>query len=264
MNFVPADVWRIIFSIILRDDHVFIFKFTKEMIILANYTKSETEEMIKKSIIRNFEIAKVPFFDYCIKNNRDILKSKIFLKHLNVLNSINDKYLCKFNYSYRSSKNSEYSILEYSIRTLNHSMIEWLSNKVKKEDESIENFCYFAVKYNNLKLLQKFINELNYPFDHWCCLQAVKNNNLEILRFLRESEKEAYRWDESYCSEAVKNINLEILQYLRSQNPPCEWRKEKYLYLLDLHSMQRSNPFKFCIWSKRIKELREWIESQPD
>jgi hypothetical protein len=279
---IPEDVWRIIFSILLSDNHLFVFKFTREIILLANYTKSETEEMIKNAIILNFEITKVPFFDYCMENNQNILINKTFLNHLNALNSINDKYLCKLDYSYRSEKDIEYrnleykikhlygikeemrySILEYSIKNNNFKLIEWISSKTKENKENKEkNFCFFAVKYNNLKMLEYF-RKNNFPFDEFCCSRAVLNNNLEILRFLRENENMPCPWDKGCCYLAVRNRNFEMLKYLRSQNPPCEWEKESHLKSLDVMIMFINNSIKHPEICETLKNMREWILSQP-
>jgi hypothetical protein len=209
---IPVDVWRHIFSLKLKDDPLFIFDFTREIIILGDYMKNEIREMVKNAIIRNFELTKVSFFNYCLGNNKEyILKSKIFLNNIEVLNSIDDSFLFLYNI-YNSN------FLEYITIKNNMILIEWLINKKKNLD-----LCRLAIRYNNLKML-RFLRERNDPY-HWnknCTYYAFKNNNLEMLSFLR-SGNDPCPWDRYCCWKAVENNNLEMLQFLRKGNDPCPW-----------------------------------------
>jgi len=191
-----------------------------------------TEDMIKKSIIENFEISNFPFFDFCRENNKSILETKIFLDNINILNSIDDSYLCKYDYSYKIDYdeymeneflNYQYlngSLLEYSVKTNNIKLMEWI---LFNRFNDIKNLCYFAVSNNNLEML-RFFRERNepYPWDESCCCQAISKNNLEILKYLR-SFNNPCPWDKTCTRKASTINNLEMLRFLREGNDPCPW-----------------------------------------
>ena len=63
----------------------------------------------------------------------------------------------------------------------------------------------------------KFLRTQNppCPWHKNCCAFAVRNNNMEMLRFLREAESQPCSWDEKCCIEACKNNNIEMLLCLR-------------------------------------------------
>jgi len=223
---IPLDVWRHIFSLKLKDDPLFIFEFTKEIIILGEYMKDKNEirEMVKNAIIRNFELTKVTFFDYCLKNNKEhILSSKIFLDNINVLNSIDDCLLFIRHITWFTLNN--YDFIKYIIIENNTILVEWLI--IKKKDININlSFCNYAARNNNLKML-KFLREKNNPcpWSEWCVYEAVRYNNFEMLRFLREGN-DPCPWDRNCCQQAILNNNLEILKFMREGNDPCPWHED--------------------------------------
>jgi len=210
------------------------------MILLGEYIKNEFLIMIKNSIIRNFEIIKVPFFDYCLCKigNRHILKHKIFLENLNVLTDIEDSFLY----------DDIDSLIRYIINYKNLKLLKWSKEKFR-DFEEFDLFCDFACKYNNLEML-KFLREGNdpCPWDEHCTKEVTYGNNLEMLKFLREGN-DPCPWDESCCYWACRNNNLEMLQFLRSVNDSCPWNKRECIEL--------------CIKNNNSKIL-EWIKTQSD
>jgi hypothetical protein len=213
--FIPNEIWRHVFSFLLKENHLFIFNFTREMIILGNYDKDEIDKLFNDAIIKNFKITNVPFFHYCIKERKSILKCKIFLDNINNLNFINDSYLFE--------STSIYNILNHSIKSNNFILLKWLRINYKSIDNT--KLCYFAIENNNLEML-RFFRERDepLPWDETCCMIAVKNNNYKILRYLR-SGNNLCPWDEQCCWYATKNNNFQILKFLRRKNNPCPLNK---------------------------------------
>jgi len=92
---------------------------------------------------------------------------------------------------------------------------------------------YKIIEMNDLDLL-KFIfpyyfyrnRKLNIYYS-----TCIKNKNLEMLDFLMKNENKKLPLTEECCYEAIRNNDLEMLKWLRSQNPPCHWRKGKCLKL---------------------------------
>ena len=55
------------------------------------------------------------------------------------------------------------------------------------------------------------------------CTLAAKEEQLEILRWLREND---FPWDEKTCTRAVRGGHLEVLQWLRANS--CPWNENTY------------------------------------
>jgi len=291
---IPVDLWRYIFEMKLKDDRLFIFDFTKEMILLGDYKIEEIEKMVKNAIIQNFEITEVPFFEYLMFTSDKIYisKSKIFLDYINVLNSIEDYYYIypTWNYyfdnfddrihshrDYLIWSKEEISILEYIFQTNNKIFLNFLIDKYNSEID-FDTYYNFVLKHENLEIL-KILKEKNkdyrpkeYHYSECCYINnleilknlanekdgciwylniksiywMVSNNNLEMLRFIREGNNR-YQWDEKDCWWACWYSNLEILKFIRNENDPCPWDKEACIKLC--HNKNRSN-------------ILEWINAQ--
>jgi len=278
---IPSELWRHIFSLKLESNPLFIFNFTREMIILGEYKKNEFSEIIKNAIIRNFKKQKVPFFNFCLEktdleNDKfSILKSKIFLSNINILNSIDDCYLFLGDINKIDIHTRDKNFLNYIFTNNNIELIKYLIFKnninacyfaarnnnvkilrfIKKEIESCQYYewneihsCHWACFNDNLEML-KILREGNKPspWDKYCCNAACyNNNNLEMLMFLREGN-DPCPWHEDCCYRACCNNNLEMLMFLREGNDPCPWDKEKCIMSCD---------------RKKYPKILEWINFQ--
>jgi hypothetical protein len=237
INYIPVDIWRHIFSLKLRDEPLFIFNFTREIIILGEYKKNEFSNMIKDAIIRNYEITNVPFFDFVIyKDYRYayILECKMFLCNLNILNSILDSHLCNFYNIY------ENFVIMYLVRNNNLKLLRWIKSNKDCKDKYIfnEDCCSTAIHKNNLEML-RLLRDGNdpCPWNEWSAVCAVINNNLEMLRFMREGNNPC-PWDKDCCFAAIYNNNLEILTFLREGNNPCPWDISCFLRAIENNNLE--------------------------
>ena len=84
------------------------------------------------------------------------------------------------------------------------------------------------------------------------CTLAAKEEQLEILRWLREND---FPWDENTCEEAAGRGNLEVLQWLRANG--CPWKggtcwKAALGWHLEVLQWARANG---CPWCPQTCEL---------
>lgn len=80
-------------------------------------------------------------------------------------------------------------------------------------------------KLDNLKSII-YLREANYNWDHICFISAIKSKNMEMLQYLRDnrcsSDIDYYRYDnihDSLILVAVKVNNLETIKFLREVDP---------------------------------------------
>jgi len=182
--------------------------------------------MVKSSIIKNFEITKVPFFNYCDEEKlMGLLSFKIFKNNIDILNSIEDNYLFKIIENETIFYSTEYNsnFYKYLIISNNFDFISWIKFRNFK---NYKQFCNYSCKFNNLEML-RFLRKGNdpCPWDIRCTWYAVKNNNLEMLRFLREGN-DPCPWFKDCCYVAVTNNNIEILTFLREGKDKCPFGKD--------------------------------------
>jgi hypothetical protein len=246
---LPVDIWRHSFKLLLEKFPLYIFKFTKEIILLGEYTKEEIQAMIKASIIRNYEINNLSFIlSYLVEDGgngyKTILKSKIFLENLDLIKSMEYFYL------FPSIENHLNFVLRKIIESNNFILFEWFLSLNKFPNHKM--YSYYVTASNNLEML-RYLKDHNFPIDINCCPAAISNNNLEILKiivdendpslinefwFLKAVElnnvemvkilsngNKKCSWGKECCLEAIHNNNLEMLKVLRSGNKPCPWDK---------------------------------------
>lgn len=91
---------------------------------------------------------------------------------------------------------------------------------------------FYGIKGGHCEII-KFGYDYLYSFDEDCCAEAIRNNNLEILTYIRNL---GCPWGREVGKMALENGNLEILQYLKNNGYPftaneLELVKEKNLIL---------------------------------
>ena len=100
---------------------------------------------------------------------------------------------------------------------------------------------YEAARENNLEMLKFLRSDPNIdnrcPWGENCCEQAVRHKNYEMLKFLR-SEDPPCPWNEEVCIKASAFNNLEMLKFLRSADPPCPWNIEVYYNAVDNNNFE--------------------------
>lgn len=104
--------------------------------------------------------------------------------------------------------------------------------------------CSYAVLGNNLDLL-KWLIQNGYQFNKSSYIEAVRNGNLKILKYLLNLSQHNlnYPWiDSTITAEAAKNGKLTILKWLRKKG--CRW-DEFTTYLA--YEYKRINTLKWAI-----------------
>jgi hypothetical protein len=213
-NHLPGDIIRHTFKILLNETPLEIFNFTKEWFESGEYEENEIPEMIKNAIIQNFELTKVPFFHYCTKNNQSVFISELFLDNLNVLKSIKNNYLYK-----------GYSGLffKHIIKSKNFKLIDWIR---VQHFEKCYSLCQYACAENDLEML-RFLRDGNPSFpikDEICFVYAIGNGNFEMLEYLCK-EINPCKWDDFCYMEAMKSNDLKMLKFLKGLNNSVPWCK---------------------------------------
>jgi hypothetical protein len=233
---LPEDIIRHMIELSVKENHLVLLDFPKEMFDKGMYEKGEKEKLFMDLIIKNYNITKVPFFEIpkC-KNIFDILENFDFL------NEIKDHFLySKKVFSLQNYKN----LLDFKILKC----ILTLNRKYKWDDE-YKKLYIIAIKYRNFKMIS-FLHsyDCSTPFIRSMIDDGISNDDLEMLEFLISEfpylniddigsnlaifynnirslkfifEKYKYKrskWQINSLMVPIKNNNVEILELLYDNN----------------------------------------------
>jgi hypothetical protein len=214
---LPVDIIRHIFKILLTMEPLYIFNFPDEWFTLAECEDEDKRILILNCIKYNFKLTNIPLLE--------LLKPK---KFKNIINKDPKRFISTLNFLEISNENKYliYSdkILLNENYLLNLEILKWL---IERHNFKMENYCSFlAVKNNDLEMLKWISGNLESAKSsiYFLCYHAVKRNNFKILKWLRSQcidlgvKSVKYEWNSSCCSRAAKNGNLKILKWLRNAN----------------------------------------------
>ena len=78
-----------------------------------------------------------------------------------------------------------------------------------------------AVCRNDLEMLQ-WLQAMDCPCDHFCCIHASEAGNVSMLQWLC-SQQPPCPWDGECTLKATAHGHLSTLRWLCAQDPPCPW-----------------------------------------
>jgi hypothetical protein len=197
-NIVPSDIMRKIFKIVFETHPLALFNLPEHLFNLADYTKSEVENLIYKCINENYEKTKIPLFQ-C---ENLTFRSKFFIENLNILNSVREETLY----------NKKFKIGYYFLNE-NFQVSEWLLSKenIHTKINIKEKLLYNSLFFNNIKLCKWIYYNNLQTFEIWAFHIATNNNNYEMLKWLYSLNLN-FNLDECCVYNAVKNNNFEMLK----------------------------------------------------
>ena len=271
MHNLPSEIKRHIFKLMLDENPLEIFNFSKEMFKIGEYTKKEKRSLIIDCIEKSFEIFKIPLFNFKNESkNYEIYKTKNFMSILysikRLINDDNIKLFCnkytfffidesiaeilnlkifKFIYSINPSifiTRSFMSLLNYSISSNNLKIIKWIHYKNLHILDELDFCLNEAIENNNLKLIKYFINNC-FNIDSDCYSIAIANNNFKIVKLLY---KKGIKIEENNIISAIKNNNLEMAIWL--------YDKDKNLNVIN----------EWCFYHAILKDslqILDWLKS---
>lgn len=212
----------------------------------------------------NYKISKRKIYTICLNNNSDIemldemykiLGNKYLIprlyniviinQNLNLVKWLREHY-CPYNNIEQLYLVAKYDIYNYICKRcpLNEeTLIEFFKNKNNRTKENLElifksipqlyeYFCEIACIYNDIDFLKICLEKKEYIYKSWSsCSYAVQNNNLEMLKLLKEEYY--FPWNYWTTTEAVIACNLEILSYAISKD--CTIEHDVLYYIKDKH-----------------------------
>lgn len=99
----------------------------------------------------------------------------------------------------------------------------------------IDFYSYIAAIDNNNRKILEFLKSENCEWYENCFDEAIHMNDLEMVGFfcsqIKDENDENFKIfsNDNHCREAVNNNNLEMLQFLRQHNPLFAWDRKKCL-----------------------------------
>lgn len=155
-------------------------------------------------------------FNRIIKNNKYIKKSYPTYEELCIsINMI--KWIQKRSYFQFSGLESICAVINNNIKLLLY---------LYSQGCPILQECYaYASKNSNIKLINWLIIYSNQFPDEKACYEAAKNNNLKLLKFLRDKR---FPWDHNTLNIAASKADINTIKYIIRNN--CEWSRDIYLY----------------------------------
>jgi hypothetical protein len=265
MNNFPPELKRHVFKLMLDENPLEIFDFSKKMFKIGEYKKGEKQRLIMDCIEKSFEKSKVALFNFKPESeNFNIYRKENFLSLLySIKGYINDsninlfcnKYtfffidesiveilglkILKFIYSINPLLviNSSNRLLEYS--SSNFKIIKWLT-QINIPQNDIKISLIYAIENNNLKFIKYFIN--HFEIGSSCSSVAAFHNNFKILKLLYRNK---IKLNDDCLAQAIKNNNLEMAKWIYERN------KNSYI---DAWS------FNYAISENNLETL-EWLKS---
>jgi hypothetical protein len=227
-NHLSGDIIRHTHKILLTENPLEIFNFTKEWFDSGEYSEEEIQSLVLSSIKMNYEKTGLPLF--C--GNEKHLNLFKNINFLPILNIAIDKNLINMNYLFNTKDPFFFlsdcittnlffdDVTIKEIITVNHSIgletFQWFYNVFPETFKNLFYLAKYSIEINNLEMLE-WLSSLEWIDDYQYLFKiAIRTDRLDICKWIYEKH---YKKSNNWYYIAIEYDNFEILKWMIDNAP---------------------------------------------